>query len=129
MWKALQETSRYPDWNPFIRSLEGELVKGNRLIVRIHPEGGKAMTFKPVVLKAEFPEIRWKGQLLFKGFFDGEHYFRVESLSTTKSRLIHGETFSGFLVPVLSPLLKGTELGFMRMNQELKSLVENSRSS
>jgi hypothetical protein len=57
--------------------------------------------------------------VLFKGLFDGEHYFILEPLEDGKTKLTHGETFSGILVPLFAKTLQKTERGFMRMNQDL----------
>lgn len=39
VWRALEETERYAEWNPFIESLRGELREGAKLEVRIAPPG------------------------------------------------------------------------------------------
>ena len=70
----------YPDWNPFIRRISGELREGARLEVRIEPPGARAMTFKPTVRSVEANrELRWLGRLLLPGVFDGEHSLRIEA--------------------------------------------------
>ena len=79
VWAILMDFGAYPDWNPFIRSIEGDARRDGRLKVRIQPSGGRAMRFNPTVLAAEpSRELRWLGKLGVKGLFDGEHSFRLE---------------------------------------------------
>ena len=33
VWKLLTDTSRFPEWNPFIRRLSGEFKVGQKLVV------------------------------------------------------------------------------------------------
>lgn len=44
VWEALTDAAAYPDWNPFIRSLEGDLQVGAKLRVRIEPPNGRGIT-------------------------------------------------------------------------------------
>lgn len=53
VWGVLTNTSQFPDWNPFITSLDGNLEVGSRLSVTIEPPGGKVMVFKPVVQQVQ----------------------------------------------------------------------------
>ena len=124
VWEILSATSAYPDWNPFIRSIAGRLELGKTIKVSLSLPGGGSYGFKPVILKASFPEIRWKGKFLFGGLFDGEHYFRLESLSTNLTRFVHGEHFSGILVGLMRGALDKTKQGFESMNEALKRVAE-----
>lgn len=125
VWAVLTDFERHPTWNPFIKSLEGEKVVGRQLKVSIQPPGGGGMTFKPEVLAFEVnKEFRWKGKLLFKGIFDGEHYFRLVDTGNGATRFIHGEKFSGFLVSLLGGTLDKTKAGFELMNEALKRECE-----
>jgi uncharacterized protein YndB with AHSA1/START domain len=74
VWSILLDFPSHPDWNPFIRSINGVAKVGGRLTVSIQPQGGKSMTFRPTVL-AIMPnrELRWLGRFLLPGIFDGEH--------------------------------------------------------
>lgn len=96
------------------------------MTVSIQPEGGKARTFRPV-LRAASPgeELRWKGQVLLPGLFDGEHFFRVTPLGPDRCRFVHGEKFSGLLVPLFrSSQDSRTRAGFHAMNQALRDRAE-----
>ena len=54
VWAVLTDFPAYPDWNPFIRRIEGALEPGTRLEVRIEaPPGQKARTLRPRLLAVE----------------------------------------------------------------------------
>ena len=90
IWAVVTDFGAYPDWNPFIRRISGELREGARLEVRIEPPGARAMTFKPTVRSVEANrELRWLGRLLLPGVFDGEHSLRIEPLDGGRSRFVH----------------------------------------
>ena len=128
VWKTLTDFTTFPLWNPFLLAVDGEPRKGKRLKVTLRTAGGGDMTFRPVVLAAdEGRELRWRGKLLLPGIFDGEHYFRIDEVSPGRSRLVHGERFSGFLVPLLKKSLdRDTRQGFMAMNRALKERLEKN---
>ena len=97
------------------------------LKISVQPVGGKGMTFRPRVLRAvPDQELRWLGRVVLPGIFDGEHFFKIEPLDQgRRTRLIHGERFTGLLVPLLRKNLdRGTREGFEAMNQALKARVE-----
>lgn len=125
VWVVLTDFEQYPKWNPFIKSIEGEKAVGRRLKVFIQPPDGGGMTFKPEVLAFEAnKEFRWKGKLFLKGIFDGEHYFRLSDAGNGATRFVHGEKFSGFLVPLMGGTLDKTKVGFELMNEALKRECE-----
>jgi hypothetical protein len=122
VWDVLMNFDSYPKWNPFITSISGERKLGNRLTVSINPPGGKGMTFKPNILTLEAnKEFRWKGKLGINGIFDGEHYFILESVDKDITKFIHGEKFSGLLVPLVGKMLDKTQKGFQLMNVKNKN--------
>ena len=103
VWQVLTDFAAYPEWNPFIRSIEGEPEVGSRLKVRIELPGGRGMTFRPTVQAAESArELRWLGRLLLPGLVDGEHRLALEPLADARSRFIQSERFSGLLVGLIT---------------------------
>jgi hypothetical protein len=127
LWSILTDFAAQSSWNPFIRSIEGPAEKGGRLTVMIQPVGGKPMTFRPTVIVATpNVELRWVGHLLFRGIFDGEHYFQIEAAKPGGVRFIQGEKFSGLLVGLAKATLeRGTRPGFVAMNEALKMRAES----
>ncbi|WP_345971000.1 SRPBCC domain-containing protein [Sulfurimonas sp. HSL1-6] len=128
VWEILADFTAYPQWNPFIRSIQGTPTQGKRLQVEIQPSGSKPMRFSPAVLAAEAGrELRWLGRFLFPGLFDGEHAFVIEALDEDKVRFQQNERFSGILVGLFrSSLDSDTRHGFEEMNQALKLRAEAS---
>lgn len=126
VWAVLMDFERYPDWNPFVRSITGSALPGARLSVSIQPPGGRRMSFRPRVLTVSASrELRWKGQLLVPGLLDGEHYFQLEPVAVDRTCVRLGEHFSGLLVRLMQSGLNGpTRLGFEMMNQALKRRAE-----
>lgn len=121
VWEILTDFENYPNWNPFIRSLKGEIKVGQHFNVEITD-----MKFKPKLLVFEAnKELRWIGKLLFKGVFDGEHSFCIEDHKDGTLTFKHEEIFNGLLVGLFAKKLDTeTKEGFEMMNQKLKELAE-----
>ena len=127
VWSVLTDFKNHPNWNPFINNISGEKKVGQKLIVSIKSPEGNGMTFKPKVLKfEEEKEFRWRGKLLIRGIFDGEHYFILKAKGNSQTTFIHGEKFSGILVYLSGKMLEKTKGGFNEMNKSLKKECEKT---
>jgi hypothetical protein len=85
------------------------------------------MRFQPVLLAVDPQrELRWRGSVGVRGVFDGEHIFQLQKLAGGGTRLLHGERFSGLLVPFImrGAMLEATRNGFIAMNTALKKRLE-----
>ncbi len=128
VWAILLDFENYPAWNPFIREISGMPTVGSKLRVVIKSENGMGATLAPIVISADEDRIfSWKGKLAFSGIFDGLHEFILEPKAEGKTKFIHREQFSGFLVPIVFPMLKAsTQQGFEQMNSSLKVRAEGN---
>jgi hypothetical protein len=129
VWETLTNFAAYPDWNPFVRNISGDVVQGARLEAHLQPPGGRGMTFRPTVLQVEpGRELRWLGHLGVPGLFDGEHRFRIEANPGPEGvRFIQEEHFTGLLAPLLLRFIgPSTQKGFEAMNVALKNRVEQN---
>ena len=113
---------RYPSWNPFIKSIKGDLKLGEKIVANMD-----GMTFKPTITVLEKGKrLTWLGHLLFKGLFDGAHSFRLEKIESGGTMFYHEEEFSGLLVGLFrKKLLSDTRNGFIGMNKKLKEIAES----
>lgn len=121
VWGTLVTFAAYASWNPFITSAEGAAEVGERLVLRMEPPGGRAMTFRPTVTAAE-PEhaLEWLGHLVVPGIFDGRHRFELRA-SGAGTRLVQREHFGGLLTRLpLRRLQEKTLAGFEAMNVALR---------
>jgi hypothetical protein len=126
VWEVLADLPAHADWNPFIKTIEGELRPGAKLLVRLEPPGERGITMHPTVLAAEpGRELRWLGHLLVRGIFDGEHRWLIEEAGPGRVRFTQSERFGGILLPLLWRRLRdgGTSKGFRAMNEALARRV------
>jgi len=126
VWDVLTDLGGYLEWNPFIVESSGDVVPGNRLVNRMQPPGGRAMTFKPRVTIVEPHRVlEWLGVLGVPGLFDGRHRFELGPTPSGGTRIVHTERFTGLLVrPLRASLDTRTLEGITAMNAALKSRAE-----
>lgn len=128
VWQILTAFSSFPQWNPFIRSAQGEIRQGAQLQIYIQPPGARAMSFQPVVVSAvPGRELRWLGRFLLPKLMDGEHCFNIAPLTENRVRFTQSEKFTGLLVPLFAGSLNSTRRGFEEMNRALKQLAEQDK--
>lgn len=124
VWNAFFNFDDYPKWNPFIKSIKGEIALNKKFKAEIGD-----MKFSPTV-KVLDPqkEFTWLGSLIIPDIFDGRHSFLFIENENGTTTLIQKENFNGILVPLLKSKLN-TEIldGFNNMNKKLKELVENGK--
>lgn len=115
VWKLLTDFARFPDWNPFIREIIGEVVEGTKLEIHISTPSGKNRVYRPILTKVEpNHELRWYGKGFLPGFLNGERIFTIEILDSNRVRLVHREIFSGL----------GTFFAGERMEREIRHSLE-----
>lgn len=126
VWNILSDFDNYKNWNPFVKSIEGQVEEGKKFKITIQQPNSKPMTFSQKCLKFEKnKELRWLGHLLIPGIFDGEHIFELMQTKDGNTVFIQREKFMGILVPLFwKKLNKDTRNGFELMNHELKMRVE-----
>ncbi len=125
IWSILTDFEKYPQWNPFIISLKGEVAVGKTITVKIQPPQSSPMTFKPTVLVfQQNKELKWLGKLFISGLFDGEHRFEIIDHQNGTVTFHHSEIFKGIFVRFFNT--QKTQTGFQLMNQKLKELAESS---
>ncbi|MGP6173333.1 SRPBCC family protein [Corynebacterium sp. A21] len=123
VWEVLTDFESYPVWNPHIITISGTPEVGEKLDVEI-TAGGSTMRFNPTVLTAEPGiELRWLGQVLVPGLFDGEHSFTLTETPAGGTRLVQSEKFTGILAPT-APLIMDLGASFEDANQALRDRAE-----
>lgn len=126
VWSELMNFEDYPQWNPFIRQINGNSKVNGFLEIHLDIGREKQSVFKPeVIVNNMAREFRWLGRLWTKGIFDGEHFFILKSLDDNRTQLFHGEHFSGLLSGLIFKMIQeSTQKGFEAMNTALKNRLE-----
>lgn len=126
-WRVMTDFAAFPQWNPLLRAVKGKPEKGASLGLRVARSLGSDETAPlPARVRVVAPEqeIAWGGGV--PGVFDVHHYFRFER-ADKGFRFIHGEIFSGLLVPVIWPVIKGRVRleNYKALNQAFKQRCES----
>ena len=127
VWQVLTDFAAFGTWNTFIPRIEGSPTVKSRLKIMVNPPHGKRMIFKPVLTKVEANrELRWLGVLWRVRFlFAGEHYFQIKPLNDRSVTFIHGEKFSGLLLPLWWKFMaEQVKMGYLQFNRDLKKECE-----
>lgn len=121
VWQVLTDFQHYPNWNPFIKKIEGKVEENATIQVEID-----GMTFRPTILSyIPNQKISWLGKLFLKGLFDGQHNFLLEEQADGTTLFHQTEQFSGLLVRIFAHQLDTkTTAGFEAMNKKIKEIVE-----
>lgn len=124
VWQVLTNFEAYPLWNPLVTYAQGPLRVGERLEVEIEPLDE---IFRPVLTVVTVnQELRWLGCRFHRWLLAGEHYYLLDDISGSCSRLRHGERFTGLLSGFIrQALLDRMKSAFDAHNQALKVRVEN----
>ena len=127
VWEVLTDFPHYPDWNPFIRSIAGELTFGERLVMTVQPAGCRPWTSHPKILHvAPHREILMQERLLLPGLLDVEQAWLIEPSDGMFVRLCQRRRFSGLLLPLLRRLPDKILAGLEAMNRALKARAESA---
>lgn len=130
VWSELSDLETFPDWNPFIRSAEGELRTGRRLRLRLLL-GGRVIPLRPRITRVDPPrELRWRAVPGVRGLFDTERCFRIEP-TARGVRFVQSEVNTGLLTGLVyrfTEFERHVREGYGRLNRALKARAESSGS-
>lgn len=125
VFKVLCDLENYPHWHPSIKSIHGNMHKGQWLIAYF----GKGKRSVKIPLELSVLEkntiLEWQGSLFKQGkarkLFLVRHAFYIEVLNTGVIKFINEEEFS----PLLSLLVKRMEEKFIRGYQQVNQALKN----
>lgn len=124
VWGVLTNYEEYPNWNPLVRQVTGDIQEGGRIRTEIIPLkktfSAKLLSYKPN------KELVWQGKLISRFLLSGKHYYRLTEKNKNSTFLEHGEYFTGllsYLIP--GKLIRKMEQTFVAHNTVLKTILEN----
>jgi hypothetical protein len=128
IWKVLTDFEHYSYWNPFIISIAGSPIKGQKIQIELRTAEGKTRVYRPVITKVQPPtELRWYGRALFPRILDGEHIFMIQENQERVSTFTQKEIFKGIGIYLGgNKMFEDIRKGFQMMNSNLKTRSEST---
>jgi hypothetical protein len=106
VWAALVDFEQYPQWNPSLPYISGELKEGSMVSLTLGLPGKS-----PMKVTAKFEQIQpkrlmtWRGNVGAAWLFSGYRAFEIQSLASNKTKVTHVEDIGGLLAPVFKLLM------------------------
>jgi hypothetical protein len=127
VYTVLTDFKRYESWNPFLTSVSGELVVGQKLALEMSLPEGKVYELAPeVTLVSEQAELRWRTRFGSAALLEAEQLFLLRQIGSSVTRVVQGLNFSGFLLRFSGNALTLSARGCVYMNQALKKRAEST---
>ncbi len=122
VWKTLTEMEKYPDWNPVMELVEGEVQEGAQVKYRYTQEANKSYVIEATVVKI-VPEqlLNQKGGIPLVLTFN--HRYVLEPNDEGTQVTIH-EDYRGIGVNFWNP--QPVEAAYQRLNEALKTRAEQA---
>ena len=124
VWRVLADFDAYPEWNPYIRRVEGRPEEGGTLDLRLEPPGGDAQDVSASVLIFRPPrKIQWQSRLLAPGLRDLEYEVIVEPVGPNRAQVFQQARHEGLLVAFVDE--EETRAGLLALSRALKARAES----
>lgn len=122
VWAAVTDFSGYAEWNPVLTHAEGDTRVGSTVHLRLR--FGLTVPLRCEVDTCEpGRRLRWFGGVA--GMMRGYHYFDLQEAADGGTRLLHGESFSGILVPFVWPFITSKiDAAYADMNAALAARLQ-----
>ena len=130
LWAILADLEEYPKWNSVVTHVQGKLLEGNAIKLKLRFQSGKPKPAVCQVKKIESGSYFLLTQtILGSGFLHMEHYFMLEE--TIPGTVIFTQKWEmyGLMARLFKHPLSKSLRSFERMNKELKALAEQKKEA
>jgi uncharacterized protein YndB with AHSA1/START domain len=123
IWELLTRASGYPEWNPAVLGIEGEIAEGEkmRLTSIVDPD----RQFKLTVSDVEAPRHMVSSDGMPLGLFRGTRSFDVVPRGDGTSDFRMEEVYTGLMAPLIPKSIPDMTESFDKVADGLKSAVES----
>lgn len=121
VWQVLTDMEKYPEWNPTMQLVSGEVKEGNKVRYQFTQDPENVSEMDAVVVEVSPNEVlNQKGGMPMILTFD--HRYIIEESGNQTKMTIH-EDYAGIGVNFWNP--KAVEEAYGRLNEALKARVES----
>lgn len=106
VWEVISDFDSWPEWNPSVPSIKGDLKIGNVCAVKLVMPGRPSVNVK-VTLTDVDPGRRfaWHGNIAHDRFFAGDRSLDIEPQADGTVLVTHTEEVTGAIFPVFKALI------------------------
>lgn len=124
VWQIFLDIGEYPEWNPFIRRLEGSLDLGGRVDFDSEMGDDIRTRTKAEIVERSDDRLTWLAHLGMRGMLDSRHSFSIRS-TAEGSEFIQHERMSGLLIPISRrTIVTNLPASFAALNEALADRVQ-----
>ncbi|MCB0192396.1 MAG: SRPBCC domain-containing protein [Anaerolineae bacterium] len=122
IWQILTDAASYPEWDPNVERIEGQIAPGEKITAYTKLSPGRAF---PVTVTEFVPKqkMTWSGGMPL-GLFKGERMFTLVPNDNDSITFTVREIFSGPLLPLIGRSLPDLSTAFEQFAAGLKSRAE-----
>lgn len=124
VWEVLTDTSRWPDWDSGVVSVDGELEPGKRIKVVSELNLERAYPVKVAELEPG-RRMTWRGGMPL-GLFRAVRTYRLSPDGHGRTRFEMREEFSGPLLPLIWRSMPDMDPSFRQFAEGLRRRVEGA---
>ncbi|PHQ59665.1 MAG: hypothetical protein COC08_08470 [Maribacter sp.] len=126
VWNKLMDFPSWPNWNPIVNKIEGNVEIGSELSITMSDSKGKdAKNYKSIITAIdENKRFSFNATMIAKFMFSAERIIELKE-SQEGTLFIQREIYAGLMVPIFwKKLSKDALLMLHSMNKALKKEVE-----
>jgi hypothetical protein len=123
IWSILTDAARYPEWNPTVTKVDGQIAPGGRISLHVTINPGRAFPVKVVTFEPPRRMV-WRGGMPL-GLFVGERVF-VLTPARDGVEFTMQETFTGPLAPLIGRTIPDLQPAFDQFAASLKREAERT---
>ena len=124
IWTILTDAASYPDWDPGMDRIEGNIAPSEKITVFTKLSPGRAFPAK-VTNFVHRQRMVWTGGMPL-GLFKGERTFTLSSHGDGTTEFTMREEFTGLLLPLIGRSIPDLTTSFEQFAAGLKSRAESS---
>ena len=122
IWDLLTDSSKYPEWNPAVLGIDGDIAAGNKIKLKsiVNPD----RVFKLNVSRVNPPNsmVWWDGMPL--GLFKGVRTFKLTPRPDGATEFAMKEVYSGLMAPLITKSIPDMTESFEMFGDAVKTEAE-----
>ena len=127
VWKILIDFEKYPDWNPSLPYIAGELTEGSMVSLTLGLPGKRPMNVTAKLEQVQpLKKLTWRGKVGAAWLFSGYRIFEIEAFEQDKIKFTHVEDIGGILAPLFKIVMgKAVQKSHDGFNEALRKRAED----